>query len=138
MRLSANIAWVLVIVGGIVECFWVSGLKYADSVALYFLTGIGIFISFCCMIIACKKIEVSIAYSVFVGIGTSGVVLSEIVIFGQAFSWLKLGLIFVLLLSVIGLKLANKNDEQSADNALIANISEDLGLDEILESKESK
>ena len=87
--MSSNLAWVLIVIGGIVECFWVSGLKYADSFVLYILTGLGILISFSCGIIAMKKIEVSVAYAVFVGIGTAGVVLAEMLYFGENFSLIK-------------------------------------------------
>ena len=74
----ANLAWGLVVIGGIVECFWVSGLKHADSFILYALTTLGIAFSFTMMVLALKVLEVSVAYSVFVGIGTAGVVASEI------------------------------------------------------------
>lgn len=104
-------AWILIILGGIVEIFWVSGLKYADSLFLHILTGIGILFSFSAMIIACKKIEVSIAYSVFVGIGTAGVVLSEMLYFGEPFDPIRLILIGVLLIGVIGLKLTSKEED---------------------------
>ena len=72
----SNFAWGLVILGGIVECFWVSGLKYANTPLLYVLTALGVVFSFAMMVFALKVLEVSIAYSVFVGIGTAGVVAS--------------------------------------------------------------
>lgn len=103
-----NIAWFYVLIGGLVECVWVSGLKYSSELWHYALTAIGICISFTCMIKACKKIEVSIAYSVFVGIGTAGVVLAEIFIFNETFSFLKVFFVFLLLFAVIGLKLSTK------------------------------
>lgn len=125
MKLTANLAWFLVILGGVVECFWVSGLKYANSPLTYILTGLGILISFCCAVIAMRKIEVSVAYAVFVGIGTMGVVLSEMVFFEEKFSFLKIFLIFILLLGVIGLKFVSKEN----DEALVDEFSQDLGLD---------
>ncbi|TEY04592.1 multidrug efflux SMR transporter [Campylobacter sp. US33a] len=127
VKLNSKIAWILVIIGGIVECFWVSGLKYADNFTLYIFTGIGILISFCCAIIAMKHIEVSVAYAVFVGIGTSGVVLSEMLIFNENFSLLKISLIALLLLSVIGLKFVSKENDENTVNELAQN----LGLDEL-------
>ncbi|RDU66412.1 QacE family quaternary ammonium compound efflux SMR transporter [Helicobacter didelphidarum] len=110
-------AWALVIFGGIVECFWVSGLKYADTLILYALTMLGIIISFVSMIVATKRLEVSVCYAVFVGIGAAGVVVSEIVIFGEDFSLIKVSLIFTLLLGVIGLKLtsSHNNDDNLSD-----------------------
>ncbi|MDE6886598.1 MAG: multidrug efflux SMR transporter [Helicobacteraceae bacterium] len=128
--LSTNLAWVLVLCGGIVECFWVSGLKYANSPFFYALTALGISFSFIAMIIACKKIEVSVAYAVFVGIGTAGVVISEIVVFNEPFSLVKISLIALLLASVIGLKLTSKEKEELI---VVAEVTQDLGIDKILE-----
>lgn len=110
-QISLNLAWSLIVLGGIIECFWVSGLKYANTLPLYILTGIGICISFTCAVIAMKKIEVSIAYSVFVGIGTTGVILLEMLFFKESFSLLKIILILILLSGVIGLKLISKENE---------------------------
>ena len=127
-----NLAWGLVILGGIVECFWVSGLKYADTPLLYGLTALGIAFSFTMMVLALKVLEVSIAYSVFVGIGTAGVVASEIVIFSEPFSALKVSLIAILLTAVIALKvIANEKD---SDEALVENLASDLGIDKALDS----
>ncbi|GKY32749.1 hypothetical protein THJ066_07570 [Campylobacter jejuni] len=59
------IAWFLIILGGIIECFWVSGLKYSTEIWQYILTAIGVCISFTCFLKACERLEVSITYSVF-------------------------------------------------------------------------
>lgn len=128
--MSSNLAWVLIVVGGIMECFWVSGLKYADSFALYILTGLGILISFSCGIIAMKKIEVSVAYAVFVGIGTAGVVLAEMLYFGENFSLIKILLITILVICVIALKFVNKENDDEAFKEL-----SDVVFDEIKEQK---
>lgn len=109
---SKNIGFILIILGGIVEVFWVSGLKYADSLWLYILTGIGIMFSFTAMITACKSVEVSVAYAVFVGIGTAGVVMAEMLYFGERFNIWRVGLICVLLVGVIGLKLISKEGDK--------------------------
>lgn len=128
-----NLAWGLVVLGGIVECFWVSGLKHADSTLLYALTALGIIFSFSAMILACKVLEVSIAYSVFVGIGTAGVVAGEIFIFGEPFSAIKVSLIALLLFAVIALKFVSE-DGKAQDEALVENLSSDLGIDNALDS----
>ncbi|EAH5903228.1 multidrug efflux SMR transporter [Campylobacter upsaliensis] len=124
-EVSVNLAWCLVLLGGFVECFWVSGLKYADELIWYVLTGCGILISFCCAVVAMQKIEVSVAYAVFVGIGTAGVVLAEMLFFNEPFSLLKISLIFILLLGVVGLKFVSREN----DEALVEEPSQDLGLD---------
>ncbi|HEG8359860.1 TPA: multidrug efflux SMR transporter [Campylobacter jejuni] len=107
-KFDINIAWFLIILGGIIECFWVSGLKYSTEIWQYILTAIGVCISFTCFLKACERLEVSITYSVFVGIGTIGVVLNEMFIFNEAVSIIKLVLIAILLLSIIALKWVSK------------------------------
>lgn len=128
---KANFAWFLVVCGGIVEIFWVSGLKYADNAFWYALTGFGIVFSFASMLIAVRYIEVSIAYAVFVGIGTVGVVLAEFLVFGEAFSWLKIALISTLLLGIIGLKFQSNEQAHLKDEDLAQNLGKDLGLHEL-------
>lgn len=130
-ELSTNLAWALVLFGGFIECFWVSGLKYSTTFLGYSLTALGILISFSCAIVAMKKIEVSIGYAVFVGIGTAGIVLNEMLFFGVAFSLAKILLIFCLLVGVVGLKFVSKEN----DDALVDELSQDLGLDEFTGGK---
>ena len=105
--------WLLVILGGIVEIFWVSGLKYANSFWLYCLTFLGILISFCLMILATKKLEVSVAYAVFVGIGSAGIVIAEMLVFGESIDFVRIILIGTLLFGVIGLKLTSKSEQKN-------------------------
>ncbi|RAX54519.1 hypothetical protein CCY99_03585 [Helicobacter sp. 16-1353] len=123
-------SWILIISAGILEVFWVSGLKYADSFWLYALTGVAILFSFCVMLIAIKYVEVGVAYAVFVGIGTAGVVVAEMVAFGEEVSIIKIALIVMLLIGVVGLKLtSNKSDKK-----LARDLSAEFGLDSVLDA----
>lgn len=132
-KISENFAWSLVIFGAFVEIFWVSGLKYSQSILEYCLTALGVLTSFICMLLAVKRLEVSIAYAVFVGIGTAGVVVSEILVFAEAVSLVKIILIAVLLLGVIGLKLVSKEQGEKSDEDLAKELSKNLGIDELEE-----
>ena len=92
------------------------------------------------MILATKKVEVSIAYAVFVGIGAAGVALSEILVFNAPTNPLQLTLIVLLILSIIGLKLVSKESDKQ-DIKAIEEISKDLGINELdnqLETLNSK
>ncbi|STP11795.1 SMR family multidrug efflux pump [Helicobacter cinaedi] len=113
--ISKNLAWLLILIGGICEVAWVSGLKYADTLPLKALTGVGIAFSFTCAVLAMKRLEVSIVYSVFVGIGTGGVVVAEIVLFGEEASLIKIALISTLMLGVLGLKCSVKESKTAQD-----------------------
>ena len=122
--------WVWIIVGVILEDFWASGLKYSDSVFLYFLTGMGAMCSIMCTIVACKSVEVSVAYAVFAGAGAGVLVLTEIFVFGGEFSAFKLAFIGTLLIGMIRLKLSFKEGDKEA----MEELSE---LDEVIEEVEN-
>lgn len=131
-HISDNVAWTLVILGGIMECFWVSGLKHANSPALYALTALGIVASFTCAMIAMKAIEVSICYAVFVGIGTAGIVVAEMLVFSEPLNLWKILFITLLLIGVIGLKALSGKDNKSDE---LAALSQNLGIDDMLSGK---
>lgn len=118
--------WLFVIIGGIIEIFWVSGLKYADTFWLHCLTFAGILASFVLMILATKRLEVSVAYAVFVGIGAAGIVVAEMLIFGEKANLLRIALIIVLLIGVLGLKLTSKSESETK---MVRDISTELGLE---------
>ncbi len=128
---KANFAWCLVILGGIVEIFWVSGLKHADTPLTHALTLAGIAFSFASMLLAVRYIEVSVAYAVFVGIGALGVVLSDALVFGETFSALKLVLIGTLFVGIIGLKLQSRHQAHLSDEAFAQKLGNDLGVGEL-------
>ena len=119
--------WLFIILGGIIEIFWVSGLKYADTLWLYCLTLLGILTSFVLMILATKRVEVSVAYAVFVGIGAAGIVVAEMLVFGEEANPVRIALIATLLIGVLGLKLTSKS---ASDRKMVRDLSTELGLDE--------
>lgn len=104
-----NTDWAKVIIAAFFEVFWVIGLKHADSFWTWTGTVIAILISFYLMITASKKLPVGTVYAVFVGLGTTGTVFSDIVFFDEPFKVTKVLLILVLLGGVLGLKLVTKD-----------------------------
>lgn len=111
--MSKNIAWLFVLLGGICEIFWVSGLKYSHLWWHYVLTTLGIGFSFVMMMFAIRKIELGVAYSVFVGIGAAGIVLAEILFFDVPAKGIKIFFIITLMLGVLGLKFADSKRPQA-------------------------
>lgn len=107
-----NKDWIKVFAAAFFEVLWVIGLKHADSFWTWGGTIIAIVISFYGMIMAGKKLPVGTVYAVFVGLGTAGTVLSEVLFFGEPFKLAKILLILLLLAGVIGLKLVTKDQVQ--------------------------
>lgn len=109
-----NKEWMKVFIAAFFEVFWVIGLKHADDIWTWIGTAIAIAVSFYLMIMAGKTLPVGTVYAVFVGLGTAGTVIADILFFGQDFSIAKIGLIALLLTGVVGLKLVTKEQEEVA------------------------
>lgn len=107
-----NKHWMKVFVAAFFEVCWVVGLNHADSVLTWAGTIVAIVISFYLMITAGRTLPVGTVYAVFVGLGTAGTVLSDIVFFGQPFDATKLFFIALLLAGVIGLKLVTPDAKE--------------------------
>ena len=98
--------WVLG--GAVAECGWAYGLKHAQDAVGFALTAALVCVSFVSFIKALKYIPVSVAYTVFVGLGAFFVVIAEIVsefrASGQTPDLLRLFFIATLSAGVLGLK----------------------------------
>lgn len=106
-----NAEWLKVVGAAVFEVMWVIGLKHASSVWEWLITVVAIIISFYVIISASAKLPVGTVYAVFVGLGTAGTVLAEMIIFGEPFKIMKLVLVLILLVGVIGLKMVTKEPE---------------------------
>jgi paired small multidrug resistance pump len=104
--------WMKVFVGAFFEVFWVIGLKHANDFWTWSGTIISIIVSFYLIILAGRKLPVGTVYAVFVGLGTAGTVISEILFFGEPIKVEKIILILVLLVGVLGLKLLTTEHNQ--------------------------
>lgn len=112
-----NVNWLKVILAAVFEVVWVIGLKHADNFLEWTITVIAIIISFTVMIMAGRKLPVGTVYAVFVGLGTAGTVLSDILLFDEPLKIEKLILVGVLLAGVIGLKLVTPDAKTEGGGA---------------------
>lgn len=109
-----NRNWLYVLIGGLIEVVWVSGLKHANNWWEWLGTFLAIAVSFYLIIAASKRLPVGTVYAVFTGIGTAGTVLAEMIFFNEPFALLKVLLIALLLCGVIGLKLVTDRQEEES------------------------
>ncbi|MBT2689715.1 multidrug efflux SMR transporter [Bacillus sp. ISL-47] len=110
--------WLKVFIAAFFEVFWVIGLKHADDPLSWTGTIISIAVSFYLMIMAGKVLPVGTVYAVFVGLGTAGTVLSEIILFEEPFKLTKMILVLILLMGVLGLKLVTAEEEKEGAETL--------------------
>ncbi len=100
-------AWILLIVAGILETEWVIGLKYNDGFTMLVpsvLTGLGIVSSMFLLSVAARTLPIGTAYAVWVGIGAAGAVVLGIVLLGESASPGRLFFLALLLVAIVGLK----------------------------------
>ncbi|MCA1027996.1 DMT family transporter [Cytobacillus kochii] len=99
--------WILVILAAISEITGVIGLKkYSEQKtirnAVIYMGGFGI--SFALLYASFQYLQVSIAYTVWIGIGTAGAVLLSMFLFGEPKSNKRIISVLFIIVGVIGLK----------------------------------
>jgi quaternary ammonium compound-resistance protein SugE len=104
-------AWVFLIIAGIIEIGWAISLKYTEGFTRFW-PSVGMLVaaiaSFFFLSTAIKSIPVGTAYVVFTGIGAAGTVLFGIFFLGESRDMLRLGFITLIIIGTIGLKFAGE------------------------------
>ena len=103
-------AWLCLVIAGLLEIGWAVGLKFSHgfsrlgpTILTFFFLGSSFFL----LARAMKTLPLGTAYAVWTGIGTVGAAVLGIVIFGEAASLYRICFIFLILIGIIGLKLVN-------------------------------
>lgn len=105
----------MVILASIFEVGWVIGLKHSHNIMEWLLTILAMVVSFWVIVYTSKFLPTSTVYAVFVGLGTAGTVLTEMILFGVPVKGIKLFFIALLVFGVIGLKAVTPNREEGAN-----------------------
>lgn len=111
-------AWVKVLLAGIVEIFWVIGLRYSENLWHWAGTIIIIILSFYLIIKACETLPSGTVYATFTGIGAASIVLIDFVVFQEEFSLAKVLLIGLIIFGVVGLKLTTVEKDSCSKPAV--------------------
>jgi len=101
-------AWIHLIIAGVLEIFWAISLKYTDGFSRLWpsvLTISGMIASFYFLAQALKTIPVGTGYAIWTGIGAAGTAILGIILFSEPASWPRLLCIFLIVTGIIGLKL---------------------------------
>ncbi len=109
MKLTTAQAWIALWVAGLFEIVWALGLKYSDGFSRLWpsvVVVIGAAISFWLLALAMRELPAGTAYAVWTGIGAAGTALLGIVLLGESASLVRIGCIALIVLGVLGLKLA--------------------------------
>ena len=101
-------AWVTLIIAGLLEIGWAIGLKYTDGFTRFWpsVATIGaMIVSIGLLGLAVRTLPIGTAYAVWTGIGTVGTVIAGIVLLGEPVTFIRLFCVFLILSGIVGLKL---------------------------------
>ncbi|PIC64435.1 ligand-binding protein SH3 [Sporosarcina sp. P13] len=107
-------AWFYVALTSFFELVWIFGFNTATHWWHWIFIVVFIFIDFHFLSKACEGLPTGTVYAVFAGIGTVGTSLMDVMFFGEHISLGKVFFIFILVIGVAGLKVADGLDEKKA------------------------
>jgi quaternary ammonium compound-resistance protein SugE len=104
-------AWLWLLIAGLLETGWAIGLKYTDGFTKFWpsaLTIAGIVVSMFLLSVAARTLPIGTAYPVWVGIGAAGAVILGIFVLGEPASAARLFFLTLLLVAIVGLKMTGE------------------------------
>ena len=104
-------AWFYLLIAGCFEVGWALGMKYTEgftrlwpSLGVLLVMGLSVYF----LSLAVKVIDLGTAYAIWTGIGIAGTAIAGMAWYGESTSFLRLFFIFLILASVVGLRLISK------------------------------
>lgn len=102
-------AWIYLLIAGVLEIGWAIGLKYTDGFTRLWpsvATIAAIIASISLLALAVRTIPVGTAYAVWTGIGAAGTAVFGLVFLGESREVLRLVCLVLIVAGVAGLKFA--------------------------------
>jgi quaternary ammonium compound-resistance protein SugE len=104
-------AWIYLLIAGILEVVWAVGMKYSEGwTKLYpsIFTIVSMIIGFYFLSLSVKTLPLGTAYAVWTGIGTVGTVIFSLIFFKEPMDLIKIVCILLIVTGIVGLKLFHK------------------------------
>jgi quaternary ammonium compound-resistance protein SugE len=103
-------AWLLLVVAGLLEIVWAIALKNSDGLRLLVPSIIGVggaLASFALLAIAFEHLPAGTGYAVWVGIGAVGVAVAGMVFLGEQVSAGRVLFLALIVVGIVGLRLVD-------------------------------
>ena len=107
VTLTPNLAWVLLLLAGLLEIVWSVSMKASHGFTKHDFTAITLVaavLSFWLLGLALRQLPVGTAYAVWTGLGAVGAAVFGIALFGESLSIARIGCIALIVLGIVGLK----------------------------------
>ncbi len=103
-----SLAWVYLIIAGLLEVCWAIGLKYTEGFTKLtpsVFTIVTFSLSMFLLAKATHTLPIGTAYAIWVGIGVLGAVVLGVYFFNEPISLMRGFFVILLIISIIGLKI---------------------------------
>ncbi len=103
-------AWIWLILAGLLEVVWAIGLKYTEGFTRLVpsaITGAAMVASVYFLALAVRTIPIGTGYAVWTGIGAVGVAILGIMLFDEPRDLMRVGSILLVVAGIAGLKLTH-------------------------------
>jgi quaternary ammonium compound-resistance protein SugE len=102
-------AWVYLVIAGLLEIVWAIGLKYTDGFTRLLPSAITVAAMIASVVLlglALRELPVGTGYAVWTGIGTVGAAILGMILFQEPATAIRLGCIALIVAGIMGLKFA--------------------------------
>ncbi|WP_159567303.1 quaternary ammonium compound efflux SMR transporter SugE [Budvicia diplopodorum] len=103
-------AWIILLVAGLLEVVWAIGLKYSHGFTRLtpsVITAVAMAASVFLLANAMKTLPVGTAYAVWTGIGAVGAAITGIILLGESASLMRILSLCLIIGGIIGLKFSS-------------------------------
>lgn len=108
--MTSSIAWILLIISGLLDVAWAVSIKYADGYSRpgWSVLSLGLLASFVYLLgRSLEALPVGTAYAVWTGIGAVGTTALGVFLFQEPVNAIRLCSIFLVIAGIAGLKLSS-------------------------------
>src|SRR5271166_134333 len=107
---SVMIAWLALLLAGLLEVAWALNMKFSDGLTRFWPT-VGMLLaiasSFALLGYSLKSVPFGTAYALWTGIGAAGSVIAGMLVFGESADAFRIGCLTLIIAGMIGLKFAS-------------------------------
>ncbi len=109
---TLRMAWTILVIAGLLEIGWATGLKYAEGFTRLWpsvITVILMIASMWMLAVAVRTIPIGTGYAVWTGIGAVGTAIVGMALFGESTAALRLVCIVLIVGGIVGLKVLSSH-----------------------------
>lgn len=106
-KLTPNIAWLLLLIAGLLEIVWAVSMKASEGFTRHHFTAVTLVaagLSFWLLGLSLRQLPVGTAYAIWTGIGAVGTAILGIVLYGESLTVIRVGCIALIVCGILGLK----------------------------------